>query len=60
MALLPQTLGEAVELLAESELMRETLGEHIHGYLVAAKRREWNEYQRAVTPWELERGLAVL
>ncbi len=59
-ALLPQTLGEAVELLAESELMRETLGEHIHGYLVAAKRREWNEYQRAVTPWELERGLAVL
>ncbi len=57
---LPETLGEAVELLAQSELMRETLGEHIHGYLVREKRRVWNEYQRIVTPWELERDLAVL
>lgn len=60
MQMLPETLGEAVELFAESELMRETLGEHIHSYLVSAKRAEWNEYQGVVTPWELERGLAVL
>lgn len=57
---LPESLGEAVELFAASELMRETLGEHIHGYLVRAKRAEWNDYQRFVSEWERERFLAVL
>ena len=59
-ATLPESLGEAVELFAGSALMREVLGEHIHGYLVRAKRAEWEAYQGIVTPWELERGLAVL
>ncbi|WP_165173351.1 glutamine synthetase family protein [Adlercreutzia sp. ZJ242] len=57
---LPETLGEAVELFEKSELMRETLGEHIHSYLVAAKRAEWREYESVVTPWELDRFLEVL
>ena len=57
---LPESLGEAVELFARSELMREVLGDHIHGYLVRAKRAEWQDYQRIVTEWELERCLAVL
>lgn len=57
---LPEDLGEAVELFAESELMREVLGEHIHSYLTDAKRAEWREYQRIVTQWEIDRGLAVL
>ena len=49
-ATLPDSLGEAVELFASSDFMREVLGEHIHGYLVEAKREEWNSYQRNVTP----------
>ncbi len=57
---LPESLGEAVELFASSELMRETLGEHIHGYLVSAKRAEWNDYQGYVTEWERDRYLGVL
>lgn len=57
---LPESLGEAVELFAGSELMRETLGEHIHGYLVEAKRIEWNDYQGFVSQWEHDRYLAVL
>ena len=57
---LPDSLGEAVEIFAQSDLMKETLGEHIHSYLVGAKRREWNDYQRSVTQWELDRYLAVL
>lgn len=57
---LPDTLGEAVELFAQSELMKETLGEHIHSFLVEKKREEWNEFQRHVTDWELERYLSVL
>ena len=57
---LPETLGEAVELFAGSRLMREVMGEDIHDYLVRAKRRSWEEYQAIVTPWELDRCLAVL
>lgn len=57
---LPESLGEAVEVFAESELMRETLGDHIHSYIVSAKRAEWNEYQGVVSPWEIDRCLAVL
>ena len=56
---LPESLGEAVERFAESKLMRETLGEHIHDYLVRTKREEWEAYQGIVTAWELERNLAV-
>ncbi|MBQ6455023.1 MAG: glutamine synthetase [Eggerthellaceae bacterium] len=57
---LPETLGEAVEIFAESELMREVLGEHIHDFLVKAKRDEWDEYQRHVSSWEHDRYLGVL
>lgn len=57
---LPDSLGEAVELFAQSDLMRKVLGEHIHSYLVKHKREEWNEYQGSVTQWELDRYLAVL
>ena len=57
---LPESLGEAAELFAGSALMRETLGDHIHSYLVAAKRAEWNEYQGNVSAWERDRYLAVL
>ena len=57
---LPSTLGEAVEIFAKSEFMREVLGQHIHEYLVEAKREEWEEYQKIVTTWERDRYLAVL
>ncbi len=57
---LPESLGEAVELFAESKLMRETLGDHICDYLVETKRAEWDEYQSNVSEWERDRYLAVL
>ena len=60
MSMLPMNLGEAVELFARSQLMRDTLGEHIHSFLVDTKRSEWMRYQRHVSDWELDRYLAVL
>jgi len=57
---LPMNLGEAVDLFEKSDLMREVLGEHIHSYLVQTKRAEWMEYLSHVSPWELDRYLAVL
>jgi glutamine synthetase len=57
---LPDTLGEAVEIFAQSELMKEVLGDHIHSYLVNAKREEWNNYQKSVSQWEFDHYLSVL
>src|SRR5690349_10061501 len=57
---LPETLGEAIELTARSELVLRSLGEHMFNRYIEIKRREWDDYRVQVTPWELERYLPVL
>src|ERR1700754_1289124 len=57
---LPETLGEAIELTAESELVLRTFGEHIFNRYVEIKRQEWEDYRVQVSQWELDRYLAVL
>jgi len=57
---LPETLGEAIEVFAGSELMRKALGDHIFERYVELKREEWDEYRVQVTQWELEKYLPVL
>jgi glutamine synthetase len=57
---LPETLGEAIERTADSELVLRTLGEHMFNRYVEIKRQEWEDYRLQVTSWELDRYLAVL
>jgi glutamine synthetase len=57
---LPETLGEAIDELAASELMRRALGDHIFDAYVRLKRKEWDEYRVQLTQWELDRYLGVL
>ncbi|GAC1438668.1 MAG: type I glutamate--ammonia ligase [Solirubrobacteraceae bacterium] len=57
---LPESLGEAIELTAESELVLRTLGEHMFNRFVEIKRREWEDYRVQVTRWELDRYLPIL
>ena len=57
---LPETLGEAIEIAAESELVLRILGEHTFKRFVEIKREEWEEYRVQVTPWEIDRFLAIL
>jgi glutamine synthetase len=57
---LPETLGEAIEITAESELVLRTLGEHMFNRFVEIKRQEWDDYRVQVTQWELDRYLPVL
>jgi glutamine synthetase len=57
---LPETLGEAVDELAQSELARKALGPHIFDRYVELKRKEWDEYRVQLTEWELRRYLSVL
>jgi len=56
---LPTTLTEALDELEKSDLVRDALGEHIFEHFLAAKRGEWDEYSRHVSPWERERYLSV-
>ena len=55
---LPGNLSEALDELEKSELMRETLGDHIFDHFLTAKRAEWDGYIRHVSPWEIERYLS--
>jgi glutamine synthetase len=57
---LPETLGEAVDELAGSELVRTALGPHIFDRYVELKRAEWDEYRVQLTEWELGKYLSVL
>ncbi len=57
---LPATLGEAVELAADSELVLRTLGEHTFRRFIELKRQEWDTYRVQVTPFEIESFLPVL
>ncbi|HZA60358.1 MAG TPA: glutamine synthetase family protein [Actinomycetota bacterium] len=57
---LPEDLHEATRLAEGSELLRETLGDHVLSYLVRNKREEWDAYKSYVTPFELERYLPLL
>lgn len=57
---LPASLGEAIEVAANSELLLNALGEHVHSRLLDIKRAEWSDYRRQVTPWEIGRYLPTL
>ncbi len=54
---LPQSLAEALDVMERSELVAETLGEHIFSWFLRNKRNEWSDYKAQVTPYELERYL---
>ncbi len=54
---LPRSLHEAVGLMEDSELVRDALGEHVFEWFLRNKRAEWDDYERQVTPFELERYL---
>ena len=57
---LPESLGEAIELTAQSELVLRALGEHTFNRYVEIKRQEADDYRVQVTQWELDRYLAIL
>jgi len=57
---LPASLDRALRLMEESELVAETLGEHVFNYVLANKRRDVAEYRAQVTPYELASNLEIL
>ncbi len=58
--LLPGNLIEAVEAMEGSELVAETLGEHVFEWFIRNKRAEWAGYKAHVSQFELDRYLPSL
>jgi glutamine synthetase len=57
---LPGNLAEAISLTEKSDLVRETLGEHLFDSFIKNKKIEWNQYSIQVTEYELKRYLPIL
>jgi glutamine synthetase len=57
---LPHNLSDALRAMEESELLAETLGEHVFDFFLRNKREEWIEYRAEVSPFELRRYLPTL
>jgi glutamine synthetase len=57
---LPRSLYEATRVAEESELLADTLGEHVFDFFLRNKRAEWNSYSREVTQFERDTMLPVL
>lgn len=55
---LPSNLGEALDALSGNKVILDALGEHIWNRFMEAKAIEWEKYNMAVHPWEVESYLA--
>jgi len=57
---LPEDLWEAIKLAENSELLKESLGEHVFHSLITDKKVEWEKYRAVVTEYELNNYLPIL
>ena len=57
---LPGSLGEAIALAEDSELLRDALGEYTLNSFIRNKKIEWEEYRATVTDYEVSRYLPLL
>jgi glutamine synthetase len=57
---LPRGLDEAIALAEDSELLAETLGEHVFDFVLRNKRAEWTSYRSQVSAFERNQMLSIL
>ncbi len=51
---LPTSLLEALDELKKDKLMQEVLGEHLFERYIDVKTKEWDEFKKQVTNWEID------
>ena len=54
---LPDTLSEAIDEFENSNFVKEKLGAQIFDEYIGAKKIEWNEFNNAITDWEIKKYL---
>ena len=52
---LPASLEEAINAAEADPFIRETLGEHVYTNYINGKKREWDEYRKQISQWEVDR-----
>jgi len=57
---LPGNLFEAIQEVEKSELVRETLGDHIFNKFIENKKIEWDSYRTHVSQYEIEKYLPIM
>ncbi len=57
---LPESLGHALSLASESELLRDVLGDHVFENLIYVKTNEWGNYRMQVSEWEVKHYLPII
>ena len=57
---LPDSLGEAILVTEQSELIKRALGNHIFSRFIELKKNEWEDYRIQVTKYELDKFLPIL
>ena len=57
---LPRSLGNAIDLMENSQLVAETLGEHVFEFFLRNKQAEYDSYRGNVSEWELRHNLPAL
>ncbi|MCD6408139.1 glutamine synthetase [bacterium] len=57
---LPDSLGHAIAIAEDSELVKKILGPHIFPRYIELKKMEWEEYRIQVTEYEIKKYLPIL
>ena len=57
---LPDNLKEAIDYFKSSPLMKEVLGDHIFNKFIELKTKEWDEFRKTVTEWEIKRYINMI
>ena len=57
--LLPTSLWEALDALKKDKLLQETLGKHLYERYIDVKTKEWDQFKKQVTNWEIETYLDI-
>ena len=57
---LPRNLDEAITIMENSDLVAETLGEHVFDFFLRNKRQEWQDYRTQVTQFELDKLMPIV
>jgi glutamine synthetase len=56
---LPTSLREALDELKKDKLIQEVLGEHLFERYIDIKTKEWDEFKKQVTNWEVDTYLDI-
>lgn len=57
---LPDSLGHAISITENSELVKKILGDHIFSRFIELKKKEWDDYRIQVPQYELDKYLSIL